>query len=235
MTGDAEREVRRILEEHARRLREIPSDFYGLHRPVNLFMRQGQERALRDALDRAQMLPLGTRRILEVGCGTGGWFGTFENFGAQRTNIAGVDLDKTRAEVCTRRFPEADIRHADASRLPWADGGFDIVFQSTVFTSILDDGLKRAVASEMLRVLSPCGAAIWYDFSYNNPLNPSVRGIGQAEIRHLFLGCEVWLSRVTLAPPIARRLVPFSWTTAFLLEGLKLLNTHYIGVIRKRR
>lgn len=235
MTDDAEREVRRILEEYARRSREIPSDFYGVHRPANLFLRHGQERALRDALDRAKMLPLDTRRILDVGCGTGGWFGIFENFGAQRANIAGVELDKTRAEICARCFPEADTRHADASKLPWADGRFDIVFQSTVFTSILDDGIKKAVASEMLRVLSPCGAVIWYDFSYNNPRNPSVRGIGQAEIRRLFLGCEVWLSRVTLAPPLARRLVPFSWTTAFLLEGLKLLNTHYIGIIRKRR
>lgn len=235
MTDDAEREVRRILEEYARRSREIPSDFYGLHRPANLFLRHGQERALRDALDRAKMLPLDTRRILDVGCGTGGWFGIFENFGAQRANIAGVELDKSRAEICARRFPETDTRHADASRLPWADESFDIVFQSTVFTSILDDGLKKAVASEMLRVLSPYGAVIWYDFSYNNPQNPSVRGIGQAEIRRLFVGCETWLSKVTLAPPIARRLVQVSWATAFLLEGLKLFNTHYIGIIRKRR
>ena len=235
MTDDAEREVRRILDEYARRSREIPSDFYGLHRPANLFMRQGQERALRDTLDRAQMLPLETQRILDVGCGTGGWFGVFENFGAHQTNIAGVELDKTRAEICARHFPGADIRHGDAANLPWADGEFAIVFQSTVFTSILDDALKRAVASEMLRVLSPCGVAIWYDFSYNNPKNPSVRGVGKGEIRRLFPGCEIWLSRVTLAPPIARRVVPFSWTIACLLEGLKLLNTHYIGVIRKRR
>lgn len=120
--GVAEREVRRILDEYTRRSREVPPGFYGLHRSANLFLRQGQERALRDALDRARMLPLDTRRILDVGCGTGGWFGIFENFGAHQTNIAGVELDKTRAEICARRFPEADTRHADASKLPWADG-----------------------------------------------------------------------------------------------------------------
>lgn len=72
MIEDTEREVRRIRKEYEPRWREIPSDFYGLHRPANLFMRQSQERALRDVLDRVQMLPLGARRILDVGCGLEG-------------------------------------------------------------------------------------------------------------------------------------------------------------------
>jgi hypothetical protein len=38
---------------------------------------------------------------------------------------------------------------------------------------------------------------------------------------------------VTLAPPIARRLVPLSWMAAMALEKLSMLNTHYLGIIRK--
>jgi hypothetical protein len=38
---------------------------------------------------------------------------------------------------------------------------------------------------------------------------------------------------VTLAPPLARRLVPLTWIGALALEGLRFLNTHYIGVFRK--
>jgi hypothetical protein len=38
---------------------------------------------------------------------------------------------------------------------------------------------------------------------------------------------------VTLAPPIARRLVPVSWLAAAALERLVVFNTHYLGVIRK--
>ena len=93
--------------------------------------------------------------------------------------------------------------------------------------------VKVAVAAEMLRVLKPGGAVIWYDFAYDNPSNRTVKGIGAREIRSLFPACEVTLQRVTLAPPLARRLVPISWMAALLCEGLVVANTHYLGLIRK--
>jgi hypothetical protein len=103
----------------------------------------------------------------------------------------------------------------------------------TVFTSILDPLVKRAIADDMLRVLKPGGAILWYDFRFNNPANPNVRGIGGVEIRSLFRNCNVILKRVTLAPPIARRVVPVTWTGAALLEQVPWLRTHYVAVIRK--
>jgi hypothetical protein len=42
------------------------------------------------------------------------------------------------------------------------------------------------------------------------------------------------LKRITLSPPIARRLAPVAWTAALLLEQLALFNTHYLGIIRRR-
>jgi ubiquinone/menaquinone biosynthesis C-methylase UbiE len=117
--------------------------------------------------------------------------------------------------------------------LPWSDAQFDVVLQSTVFTSILDERMKLAVAREMLRVLSPTGAIIWYDFRYDNPANKNVRGIAAAEIHALFPGCRVDKELTTLAPPIARRLVPHAWLLASALERLRLLNTHYLAVIRR--
>jgi hypothetical protein len=86
----------------------------------------------------------------------------------------------------------------------------------------------------MRRVLKPDGAILWYDFSYNNPRNPAVRKVSANEIKALFTDCDVDLARVSLAPPIARRLVERSWLAASVLERLKLLNTHYFGVIRPR-
>jgi hypothetical protein len=74
---------------------------------------------------------------------------------------------------------------------------------------------------------------IWYDFLFNNPKNPHVRGIGAREIRSLFPGCAVTLKRITLAPPIARRLVPITWIGSLILERLFIFNTHYLGIIRK--
>lgn len=225
------RETGRILEEHRRREREIPAGFYDLDRPANLFLRQGQERALRGALERSGLLPLAGRRLLEVGCGSGNWLEILERFGVRREGLSGIDLDPGRVEVCRSRFPGADIRSGDASVLPWESGSFDLVFQSTVFSSILDPEMRRAVASEMLRVLAPGGAILWYDFFMDNPANPNVRGVRRREIEALFPGCRVDLRRATLAPPLARRIVPVSWTLAAVLESLRVFDTHYLGVI----
>lgn len=225
-------EADRIREEYRRREREIPEGFYDLDRPANLFVRQGQERALLRALREARLLPM-RGPILEVGCGSGNWLEMLERFGARRGDLSGIDLDAERVARASERFPGADLRPGDASRLPWESGRFGLVFQGTVFSSILDPGMRREVATEMLRVLAPGGAVVWYDFFVDNPFNPNVRGVRRGEIRELFPGCEVRLRRATLAPPLARRVVPVSWTLAALLEALRVLDTHYLGVIRR--
>jgi ubiquinone/menaquinone biosynthesis C-methylase UbiE len=233
MSSDFEPALDRIRAENSRRAREVDPEFYALHRPANLFMRHSQDRALIWALTHAHLLPLRDRAILDLGCGAGSWLAVFENLGAQRANLSGIELDEARVVACRQRFPGADIRQGDASRLPWSEERFDVVLQSTVFTSILDGALKHAVAAEMVRVLKPQGAIIWYDFHVNNPRNPHVRGVGRREIEALFPGCQTSLRRTTLAPPLARRVVPISWPLAVALEGLALLNTHYIGVVQK--
>lgn len=215
-------EADRILEELRRREREVPADFYSLDRPANRFLRQSQERALRT------IGPLAGKRVLEVGCGSGNWLEMLSG----AASLAGIDLDPGRTARAAERFPDADIRAGDASHLPWESNSFDLVLQSTVFSSILDAGMRRAVASEMLRVLAPDGAILWYDFFVDNPSNPHVRGVRRREIEALFPGCRVSLRRATLAPPLARWIVPVSWKLAELLESLRVLDTHWFGVIR---
>jgi len=222
-----------IIEEYRRREREMPADFYALHRPANLFMRQGQMRALASTLRDAGLLPLNDRKIVEIGCGRGNWLSLFEAFDARRVNLAGIELSEDRAAECHGRLPEADIRAGDASNLPWPDAHFDLVFQSMVFTSVLDPDMKQAIAQEMIRVCKPGGAIVWYDFHFNNPNNPHVRGVKKREIRALFPNHQLRLRRVTLAPPLVRRLVNFSWIGCELLEKLRILNTHYMGMLRR--
>ena len=82
-------------------------------------------------------------------------------------------------------------------------------------------------------MLKPAGIIVWYDFLFDNPRNANVQGVGSKEIRRLFPGCLIHLRRITLAPPLARRIVPISWSIARLLEQLRMLNTHYLGVIQK--
>jgi len=229
-----EPETNRIVQEYQRRARELPADFYALTRPVNLFFQQSKERCLLRTLQRANMTPLADRRIAEVGCGHGNWLATFEAFGARRENLRGIDLDPQRAEFAAQRFPQAEIRPGNAAALPWPDQSCDIVLQSMVLSSVLEETLRQQIAAEMLRVLAPGGVILWYDFFVNNPRNPNVRGVKRGEIAALFPACEISLSRITLAPPLARRIAPWSWPLATLLEKLWLLNTHYLGYIRPK-
>lgn len=234
MTRRHDGESSRILEEYRRRSREIPAGFYDLDRPANLFARHGQERALIAALRREKLLPLAPLRLLEVGCGQGQWLSILESFGATRERLAAIELDPERAATSAMRFAGADVRQGDASALPWESGRFDVVLQSTVFTSILDQPMREAVAGEMLRVLAPGGVVLWYDFTYDNPGNPNVHGLGRRDLEELFPRCKIVTERVTLAPPIARRVVPVSRLAADLMERLKLLNTHFMATIRRK-
>jgi ubiquinone/menaquinone biosynthesis C-methylase UbiE len=226
-------ELARIRAEYERRARDIPADFYSLEKPANLFARHGHERALLTALKKHGRLPLASKRILEVGCGTGQWFVSFERLGARRELLSGIELDEGLATKARARAPGAQIETGDAGRLPWPDGRFDLVFQATVFTSILDENVRRTVAAEMVRVLAPGGAILWYDFVFDNPWNKGVRGIKERQVAALFPGFRVTGERVTLVPPLARRLVPISWVAASLLERLRVLNSHCLLVLER--
>ena len=45
--------------------------------------------------------------------------------------------------------------------------------------------------------------------------------------------CDIKLKRITLAPPLLRTIAPYSIFICYLLEKLLILNTHYIGTIKK--
>jgi len=203
--------------------------------PLNksaFFMMQRRQREIRRIL--ADRFPSGTQntKLLEIGCGNGQWFAEFAAFGFRFANLAGIDIDAERIRIAKERTPGADIRAGDASELPWQDKSFDIVFQSTVFTSVKDEGIQRKIASEMKRVCRDDGFIIWYDFTYDSPSNPDVHGIGRAAIKGLFSPWNCEFRSVTLAPPIARRIVPLSWSLAEDLETFfPFLRTHVIAVI----
>jgi SAM-dependent methyltransferase len=227
-------EAERIRAEYDRRASEIGEDRYSAAQPAALFIRQTAERAALTALGAAGALPLGDRRILDVGCGGGQWLTDFETWGARRDRLAGIDLVDDRAAACRARLPGADVHAGDASALPWPDGSFDVVLQSMLMSSVLDPAMRAAVAGEMARVLAPGGLILWYDFFVDNPRNASVRGIKRAELAGLFDGFEIAWRRATLAPPLVRALVPRARPLASLLQALRVLDTHAVAVLRRR-
>jgi SAM-dependent methyltransferase len=225
-------EIQRIRAEYDRRSREIPRDFYSWGRLPNYFLDTQLVRNCIIELKSEQMFPLENRSVADIGCGSGRWLLEFAQWEAGE--IHGIELDQVRLQRAKDRLPSADLRTGDARHLPWPDNSFDLVSHFTLFSSILNDTVRRQIASEMMRIVKPTGVILWFDFRVNNPRNPAVRGIGEREIESLFPDCAVRLRSVTLAPPIARLVVPRSWIVACVLERIPFLRTHYLGVIRKR-
>jgi len=210
-----------------------------IYSPLNaaaFFMIQRRQREIRrifeSSLAQSTDYDLSDIKLLEIGCGNGQWLAEFQTFGLNVANLAGIEIDEKRAEAAEKRIIGADIKCGTAAQLPWPDNSFDIVFQSTVFTSILDDNIKTEVASEMKRVCKDDGFILWYDFAFNSPSNPNVKGVDKCEIRKLFAPWNCEIRRITLAPPIARRVVPFCWMLAEKLETFfPFLRTHLIAKI----
>jgi ubiquinone/menaquinone biosynthesis C-methylase UbiE len=223
-----------IASEYERRARIVPDGLYDCCEPANILMNEQAARSCTAALKRASLLPLLGRRVADIGCGFGWWLLEFVQWRADPALLAGIDLIPERVEYVRQRLPQADLHIGGAHKLPWPDDSFDLVTQFTVFSSMLDPIVRRAAADEMLRILKPDGAILWFDLRVSNPANPNCRGIPAEGIRSLFRGCETWLQATVLAPPLSRRIAGWSWPLAELLYSLPLLRTHYAGLIRKR-
>jgi SAM-dependent methyltransferase len=225
-------EESRIRAAYARRKEEDVR--YSWFNPAYQFMMHQRERKLLALLSERGLADLQSRSILEIGCGIGLWLRDLVKWGAQPKNVTGIDLLWDRVSRARRLCPAGvGIQCASAAELPFASEKFDLVLQSTVFTSILDQDLKRRVAAEMMRVVKPGGVIIWYDYHVDNPWNKDVRGIKRREIYELFPSCQVALERTTLLPPLARWLAPYSFSVCYFLEKIPLLCTHYMGFIRR--
>lgn len=225
-------EEARIHEVYAKRQTADPR--YSWFSPGHLFLLQERERRLLVLLQHHGYADLASKKILEIGCGNGFWLGEFIKWGARPENITGVELLADRVARAKQVCPKAvTIECGSAAQLPYPSATFDLILQSTVFTSILNACMKQQIATEMLRVLKNDGLIVWYDFHINNPWNPDVRGVKKPEITRLFPHCQVRLQRVTLAPPLVRVLAPHAWVVCELLTKIPLLCTHYLGVIQK--
>lgn len=115
---------------------------------------------VREAVDElASLLPpdRGTfTRTLDIGCGTGVAFGMLQQLGAK--SIVGIDVDASSIEHARRAAQlaggEIEVRLADAARLPFAAGEFDLIFCHQLLHHAND---PAAVLRECRRVLAPRG------------------------------------------------------------------------------
>jgi SAM-dependent methyltransferase len=218
----------------ARYARRSPGDLYDPLRPDVLYSLQERQRALAALLARHAARPPAELDVLEVGCGHGGNLLELIRLGFDPARLVGNELLADRALAARRRLPAAvRLIEGDALTMPIPPATFDIVYQSTVFSSLLDAGFQEQLARRMWAWVRPGGGVLWYDFIFNNPANPDVRGVPIARVRQLFPEGRLDARRVTLAPPIARRVTRLHGA-AYWLFNMWFLRTHRLCWIGKR-
>ena len=77
------------------------------------------------------------------------------------------------------------------------------------------------------------GGILWYDFIYNNPRNPDVRGVPLRRIRALFPEGKIHHWKLTLAPPISRRVTRLHPSLYHVFNLFPFLRTHLLCWIQK--
>jgi SAM-dependent methyltransferase len=223
-----------VAERYARRR---SGDLYSILRPaVALSTQEWQLQMLRlfgsvcgfDDEDLRRM------KLVDVGCGYGGHLLDFLRIGFAPANLQGIELLPDRAAGARAKLPAALLLHeGDAGIANIAPESQDIVFQSVVFSSLLDDRFQQALADRMWSWLRPGGGVLWYDFVVGNPSNPDVRGVPVRRLKALFSQGRFTIRRVTLAPPIARAVCRVHPSLYHVFNALPLLRTHVLAWIEK--
>lgn len=227
-----EREAQAVAERYARR-QEVGR--YSLLRPEVWQAVQERQRAMLSLFAQAGLRDLGSLRLLEVGCGGGGNLLELLRLGFAPQHLGGIELLPERLAQARAVLPEAvSVQGGDALHAPVAAQSLDLVFVSTVFSSLLDPAYQQRLAETMWAWLKPGGAVLWYDFTVDNPRNADVRGVPLSRLRALFPQGQMRHRRVTLAPPLARALVRVHPALYRPVNALPWLRTHVLAWVGKR-
>ncbi len=105
----------------------------------------------------------GPLRVLDVGCGTGR---SRRIYRARSGFYTGIDLSLGSLGLARRREQDASWLQADALRLPFRDGSFDVVAFSSVLHHVPD---RRIALAEALRVLRTDGWVFAFDPNLLHP------------------------------------------------------------------
>jgi SAM-dependent methyltransferase len=226
-------EARAVAERYARR---ADVGRYDPGRPEVRRWLQEREQAMLELLAAGGLPERAACRVVDVGCGAGSALADLLRLGFAPSHLQGVELIPERHALARKALPDAVQLHlGDATEAPIAAASQDLVLAFTVFSSLLDDGFQQRLADAMWRWLKPGGAALWYDFTVNNPRNRDVRGVPLARIKALFPGALPLARRVTLAPPLARAVCRVHPALYGLFNALPLLRTHRLVWLGKPR
>jgi SAM-dependent methyltransferase len=146
--------------------------------------------------------------VLEAGCGEG--YGADLIAGVAR-RVTALDYDEATVAHVRARYPRVQVRHANLTELPLADGSVDVVVNFQVIEHLWD---QARFVSECARVLRPSGLLmvstpnrITFSPDRDTPINPfHTRELNADELTQLLVDAgfaSVSLSGVFHGPRLA--------------------------------
>jgi ubiquinone/menaquinone biosynthesis C-methylase UbiE len=108
--------------------------------------------------------------LLDVGCGVGNYHRLVQG---RLRSLSGVDVSAACVDEAAQHNPAGTYCAYDGSRLPFADGQFDVATTICVMHHV-PPAQWPAFVAEMKRVLKPGGLAVVFE---HNPLNPLTRRV----------------------------------------------------------
>jgi ubiquinone/menaquinone biosynthesis C-methylase UbiE len=210
-------DAKQIETRYAARFSRRNYDVYG---DASVFQNQSNERLFLSLMKRYSVFPLRDKLILDVGTGSGFFLRSLLKYGIPSSHLFGVDFWEARIEEGRAIAPCLPLFCATAEMLPFTDDFFDVVVQSTMFSSILDGERRLKAAREMLRVVKPGGIVVSHDFRIKRPGDSAVCSITAAELHRLFAGAELALLAEGLPPQLVRVLAPRSFLACQFLSTI---------------
>jgi ubiquinone/menaquinone biosynthesis C-methylase UbiE len=136
----------------------LPSDYY--HRIHEVEQRHWWHRGMRE-ISAALLGPRLSRtgqRLLDAGCGTGGFLRWAQDTGAFG-HLSGVDIAPGAIELARERVPGAALSVTSLADLPYGDSSFDVVVVNDVLQHVAEAELEQSLG-EVRRVLRPDGVLL---------------------------------------------------------------------------
>ena len=208
---------------------------YAWHRPEVVMQHTMRMRVLSRMLAATVGTDLGNVRVVDVGCGTGGFLRQLIDWGATPAHLLGTELQQDRLDLArSRTAPEVHWHCGPLTTLPAASA--DLVSANNVLSSVLDPDIRQRLAADMWRVLKPGGWCLVFDLRYNNRRNPHVRKLTRDELDTYWPGHRQQYETLLLAPPLGR---PLAALPALVTEALVALapplRSHFIYMAQKER
>jgi SAM-dependent methyltransferase len=207
---------------------------YAWHRPEVMEQDAARCRVAGKLLAATVGHDLSDARVVDVGCGSGGFLRQLISWGAHPANLIGTEYQEDRIEHARTATAGGVFWHLGDLDI-FETGSLDLAVANTVFSSILDETMRHKLAAEMWRVIKPGAWCMVFDFRYNSPSNPNVRKVTRAQVQQYWPAAAAsHYQTLLLAPPIARRLAHGPRLASELLTTfVPPLRSHFIYMAQK--